>query len=265
VPINRGLGGGERARVAQRVRGLLASDLPDSPHARPLNLGPTRDALSVSGWLQRHGLRVDPGRRAAAAVALIVLVIAVITAWWMLIERPHASPVVASPAAVTTPAGLSVHAASSSTRASPKATVVIDVVGKVRRGGVYELPAGSRVADALKAAGGALPGLDLSALNLARKISDGEQIAVAVTGASAPLTPSGSMPASASGQSSGLVDLNSATVEQLDSLPGVGPVLAQHILDWRAAHGRFDSVDQLQEVSGIGPSKFATLRPLVTV
>jgi len=74
------------------------------------------------------------------------------------------------------------------------------------------------------------------------------------TGSSAGVTGSG-----------GLIDLNTATAEQLDALPGVGPVLAQHILDWRSAHGRFDSADQLREVSGIGPSKFADLRPLVTV
>jgi competence protein ComEA len=143
---------------------------------------------------------------------------------------------------------------------------VVDVVGKVRRPGIWRLPAGSRVADALSAAGGALPGVDLVSLNLARKITDGEQIAVGVAGASAstpvPADPAGTDP---SRPATAPVDLNAATAAQLDTLPGVGPVLAQNILEWRDAHGRFDSVDQLREVSGIGPSKFATLRPLVTV
>ena len=256
--------------MAQRVRGLLETDAPDSPDGGPIDVSAgKRAAFSISGWLDQHGFRLDPGRRGAAAVALIALAVALITAWWMLIERPHASPVLASTAAGRTPATsggrASGHAPTGSAHASPTATVVVDVVGKVRHGGVYALPAGSRVADALTAAGGASPGLDLTALNLARKITDGEQIAVGVSGAPTPAAPRGSMPASAGGGPSGLIDLNSATAEQLDSLPGVGPVLAQHILDWRAAHGRFDSVDQLREVSGIGPSKFATLRPLVTV
>jgi competence protein ComEA len=91
---------------------------------------------------------------------------------------------------------------------------------------------------------------------------DGEQIAVGLAPAQVPGATGSSAGVTGSG---GLIDLNTATAEQLDALPGVGPVLAQHILDWRSAHGRFDSADQLREVSGIGPSKFADLRPLVTV
>ena len=119
----------------------------------------------------------------------------------------------------------------------------------------------------LREAGGPLPGVDLNSLNLARKVADGEQIAVGVPAAAAP----GAMPAGPGGSGvpaatgSGPIDLNTATPEQLDALPGVGPVLAQRIVDWRTAHGRFDSIDQLREVSGIGPSKFDDIRALVTV
>ena len=143
--------------------------------------------------------------------------------------------------------------------------MVVDVVGKVRHPGVYRLRGGARVGDALRAAGGPLPAVDLSSLNRARKLSDGEQIAVGVTGAPAagPSMPAGAAPGSASG--SAPVDLNTASLEQLDGLPGVGPVLAQRIVDWRTAHGQFASVDQLREVSGIGPSKFDDIRGLVTV
>lgn len=251
------------------MRGLLATHHPAEFTAELENTG--RDAIrsgiphSLGTWLERRGVRIDPGRRAAAAVALLVVVVAAITAWWVLFERPRASPIAVSSTPATVGAPSSGTSPVGSRRASPTAVVVVDVVGKVRRTGVYELPAGSRVSDALKAAGGALPGLDLTALNLARKIADGEQIAVGVTTAATPGAAGGSPASGASGSTSGPVDLNSATAEQLDALPGVGPVLSQNILDWRSAHGRFDSVDQLREVSGIGPSKFATLRPLVTV
>jgi competence protein ComEA len=133
--------------------------------------------------------------------------------------------------------------------------VLVDIAGKVRRPGVRKLPAGSRVADAVRAAGGALPGIDTSALNLARVVADGEQILV---GAPAPpMTGTGAGPGAA-------VSLSTATPEQLETLPGVGPVLARHIVDYRTQHGGFTSIDQLNEVTGIGDHRFADLKPLVT-
>jgi competence protein ComEA len=261
--------GRERARVERRVRGLLAGHGPDEFSTELANTAHDANGPgvphSLGSWLERRGVRIDPGRRGAAAIALLVVVVAAITAWWVLVERPRASPITASSTTASASAPSSGSLPAGSARASPTAVVVVDVVGKVHRTGVYELPAGSRVSDALEAAGGALPGLDLTALNLARKVADGEQIAVGVTGAATSGGAVGSLASGASGSASGPVDLNSATAEQLDALPGVGPVLSQNILDWRSAHGRFDSVDQLREVSGIGPSKFATLRPLVTV
>jgi competence protein ComEA len=148
--------------------------------------------------------------------------------------------------------------------------VVVHVVGQVRRPGVRSLPLGSRVADALDAAGGATPKADLSRLNLARVLVDGEQVRVPSPGD--PVDPGGSASAGATGgggaggaASGAKVSLNTADLAALDTLPGVGPVLAQRILDWRVAHGRFTSVDELGEVSGIGEKLLAQLGPLVTL
>ncbi|WP_409186353.1 helix-hairpin-helix domain-containing protein [Amycolatopsis sp. VS8301801F10] len=138
-----------------------------------------------------------------------------------------------------------------------KENLVISVVGHVRSPGLVTVPSGSRVADALRAAGGANPGVDLTTLNLARKLADGEQLAVGVPAAQA--APVGS------GAAASKIDLNSATAEQLDSLPGVGEVTARRITDWRTQHGGFSSVEQLRDVDGIGESKFEKLREQVTV
>jgi competence protein ComEA len=140
-------------------------------------------------------------------------------------------------------------------------SVVVDVGGRVRRPGLVTLPLGSRVADALRAAGGALRQRDLVSLNLAAKVTDGELLLVGVPGAG---TGAGAGGGGSAG-TSGPVNLNTATADELDALPGIGPVLAQHILDFRSAHGGFRSVDQLRDVSGIGDSTFADLAPLVTV
>jgi competence protein ComEA len=128
--------------------------------------------------------------------------------------------------------------------------VVVDVAGKVRRPGVATLPAGSRVVDAIRKAGGARPGVDLTGLNLARVLVDGEQILVGVAPVAGVAASASAQPGAADGGS--LVNLNTATLDQLDGLPGVGPVTAQKILDWRSAHGAFTAIDELLEVDGIG-------------
>ncbi|MCX5212971.1 ComEA family DNA-binding protein [Kitasatospora sp. NBC_00240] len=133
--------------------------------------------------------------------------------------------------------------------------VVVDIAGKVQTPGVRALPGGSRVADALRAAGGALPDTDTSALNLARVLTDGEQILVG-----GPPPPPGAGPTTRSP-----VSLNRATTEQLDALPGVGPTLAQRIVAYREAHGGFRSLDQLRQVSGIGDRTYAELKPLLVL
>ncbi|MEV7019629.1 ComEA family DNA-binding protein [Streptomyces sp. NPDC093991] len=141
--------------------------------------------------------------------------------------------------------------------------IVVDVSGKVRDPGVHRLPAGSRVEDALRAAGGVRPGTRTGGLNRARFLVDGEQVVVggpAPAGAAAPAPPAGTGTAAAP---TAPVSLNTATVDQLDTLPGVGPVLARHIVDYRTRNGGFRSVDELREVNGIGDRRFADLRDLV--
>ena len=145
------------------------------------------------------------------------------------------------------------------------AEIVVDVGGKVRKPGIHRLPAGARVADALRAAGGVRTGTKTDGLNRARFLVDGEQV---IVGASAPAGPGGTAPGGPGAPAAGTapaapVSLNTATADQLDTLPGVGPVLAQHIIDYRTQHGGFRSVDELREVNGIGERRFADLRNLV--
>lgn len=155
--------------------------------------------------------------------------------------------------------------------------IVVDVSGKVRRPGVQRLPAGSRVADALRAAGGVRPGTETGGLNRARFLMDGEQVVVGGPAAAAGAGGAGAGTGAGTGgvggtggaggvggaAATGPIGLNTATPEQLDQLPGVGPVLAQHIIDYRAEHGGFRSVEELREVNGIGDRRFADLQDLV--
>ena len=252
---------------------------------------------------RRPGLLTVPdelrtGRRAissAAVVSLLALVLAVgcvfvLRVLWA--ERSTSVPDVAPgssrsvqvvggaattaavPGGVTTATGRS-GAISGSVPVVPPAgaELVVHVVGQVVRPGLVRLRPGARLADAIAAAGGARPGADVTALNLARLVIDGEQIRVPRPGeAPAPGSGMGGSPGSGGGAGPGSpagsgapVSLNSADVAALDSLPGVGPVLAQRIIDWRTEHGRFTSVDELGEVSGIGDKLLAQLRPKVTL
>ncbi|MEU1450943.1 ComEA family DNA-binding protein [Streptomyces avermitilis] len=156
-------------------------------------------------------------------------------------------------------------AAGTGTAAGAGAVIVVDVSGKVRNPGIQRLPAGSRVADALRAAGGVPPGTNMQGLNRARLLADGEQV---VVGVPAPAPDPGTAATATGGSGAGAtpsapVSLNTATADQLDTLPGVGPVLAQHIIDYRTQHGGFRSVDELREVNGIGDRRFADLQNLV--
>ena len=145
---------------------------------------------------------------------------------------------------------------------SASTELVVQVVGAVRRPGLYRLPAGSRVADAVRRAGGASRRADTELINLAAPLADGIQVIVPRKGSGGTAgAPSGT--AEASGQPAGPVHLNSATLEDLEALPGVGPVTAQKILDYRQEHGPFGSVDELDAVPGIGPAHMAQLRDLV--
>lgn len=180
--------------------------------------------------------RVDPARQGVLALVLVAVVAAVVAGFLLLRGRPSEQPV--APPPIT-----------SGTTSGPE--LVVDVAGQVRHPGLVRLPAGARVDDALRAAGGVLPGTSTGTLNLAAKVQDGEQVLVGAS-AGSPAAPA-------------LLDLNTATAQDFDALPGIGPVLADRIVSWRTEHGRFGSVDQLREVSGIGESKYQSLKAKVRV
>jgi competence protein ComEA len=146
-----------------------------------------------------------------------------------------------------------------------RSILVVHVVGEVERPGLYRLRDGARIADAVRRAGGARHGADLAALNLAAPLVDGVQVLVPSRATTEP----GAPPSSGAGAAGGVagapaVSLSSASVEELDELPGVGPITAQKIVDYRAEHGPFASVDDLDAVPGIGPTRIEQLRDLVT-
>ncbi|WP_309136808.1 ComEA family DNA-binding protein [Streptomyces sp. CG 926] len=221
-------------------------------------------------WLQDR-CAVRPRAVAAVGVVLLAAVGFAGQQYWSARPRAVTVPAVvapgALPAAATAPAAAPVPGAAVGA-GGVAARIVVDVSGKVRDPGVRRLPAGSRVEDALAAAGGVRPGTDTTGLNRARVLVDGEQV---VVGAPAQPPPAGAAggsipgPGSGSGVGSGPgpLSLGTATVAQLDGLPGVGPVLAQHIVDFRTARGGFRSVEELRQVDGIGERRFADLRSLV--
>jgi competence protein ComEA len=161
----------------------------------------------------------------------------------------------ASPAADPAPV-VSVSAGGPVATGDASGPVVVHVVGAVRHPGVYRLPSGSRTRDAVRRAGGALRRADLAGVNLATRLADGEQVRVPLRAEGMPIA---GRPASA-GAPPEIVHLNSASAEQLDALDGIGPALAQRIVDYRDAHGGFASIDQLDEISGIGPVRLESLR-----
>lgn len=248
---------------------LQAPSIPDAGPPRPLGAAARWWGRAVERWSPAglRGARADPGRRGAAVLVLVALAAALVAAALAWHGRPRPEPV--PPPAVVTTAGPAVSAVPS----GPAATLVVAVTGQVRRPGVVTVPSGARVIDAVKAAGGPLPGADLAMLNLARKVSDGELVVVGLPAGDPaapgnPAAPEGPAAPGGAGTAGGAgtpIDLNAATLADLDTLPGVGPVLAQRILDWRTEHGPFSTVDQLGDVPGIGESRLAQLRELVRV
>ncbi|WP_446210979.1 helix-hairpin-helix domain-containing protein [Micromonospora sp. IBSANI012] len=230
----------------------------EADHGMPL---PAEDALTVAPPSRLPGPGAfDPGRRGVRALAAGAALVVLGAGFWAWRSRPQAEPVrpaasVAAPEVSTAPEAT----------VTPPGELVVAVAGKVRRPGLVRVPAGARVADAVQAAGGALPGVDVALLNPARKVADGELILV---GVAAPSGQPGAAAPPAAGDPAvpgGLVNLNTATLAQLDGLPGVGPVLAQRILTHRDQHGGFRSVGDLRQVEGIGDARYEQLKDLVTV
>ncbi|MFV2102652.1 helix-hairpin-helix domain-containing protein [Micromonospora sp. LOL_024] len=208
----------------------------------------------------------DPGRRGVRALAAVAVLVVLGAGIWTWRSRPQVEPVVAVTSAAVTPEPTGLVGDPSAVPAEPPTgELVVAVAGKVRRPGLVRLPSGSRVADAVDAAGGALPGVDVTMLNPARKVNDGELILVGVP---APPPPAGAPPVAAPGSDPGpgaRVNLNTATSAQLETLPGIGPVLAQRIVGYRDQHGGFRTVGDLRQVSGIGDARYEQLKDLVTV
>lgn len=241
------------------------SDEPPSDDAasQPAALTGTTTAEPAELNLTRSHLAVGV---IVAAVALAATVVVL----WSAQPREQAVPLAAQAAATVSPAPTAAAAPTlppvagpGSTAAGPdqRVEVVVHVAGKVRRPGVIRLPAGSRVIDAVEAAGGARPSANLSTVNLARELQDGEQVRIGLPPAAD--TEAGALAGDLG--SSAPIDLNAAGADALESLPGVGPVLAARIVAYREQTGGFESVDQLIEVPGIGPAVLSGLDGLVRV
>ncbi len=236
------------------------------------------DGSAGSGWLAK--VRADPARAGAVALAVIAALAVLVTVFTLVRGQP--APISSAKLPPVQMASSATRPPAASPSAKPDSPVVVSVVGLVHTPGLVTLAPGARIADALKSAGGTVDGADTIGLNMARPVNDGEQILVGMAPRAGQPTALGSSVSSGSatsrtsaspGQTPGstatkpaeLVDLNAATVQELDALPGVGPVTAAAIVKWRETHGKFDSVDQLAEVDGIGPARLDKLRALVHV
>lgn len=223
-----------------------------------------RPGLLPATFLERAGVdRAALGPGPVAVVAVLAALGLAVACWWLLRTQPEPVRLEATAAGgLVTPvvSGAAGHDHAEG-EAEGDAEVVVDVAGRVRRPGIVVLAPGARVVDALEKAGGVRRGVDLTGLNLARVLVDGEQVLVGVpaaTGAAPHAAPGGA-------GAGGLLDLNTATSEQLQELPGVGPVTAESILAFRTDHGPFTSVEELLDVSGIGEATLAEIAPHVTV
>jgi competence protein ComEA len=227
----------------------------------------------TAGWVA--AIRADPGRAGVIGLAVVGVIAVLVTVFALMRDKP---PPVAS--AKLPPVEMVSSASPTPGPPSADGPVIVSVVGLVHKPGLVTLASGARIADALTAAGGALDGADLIGLNMARRVTDGEQIIVGIGAAPGQPAAMGSSVSSSTASTAptdapsnaendqaatALVDLNTATLEELDALPGVGPVTAAAILAWRDANGRFTSVDQLGDVDGIGPARLEKLRDRVRV
>ena len=265
-------GAGARAAAEARLEAVAGRWLPAA--VSPDAVADPAPAVRLRGWtgsalrglsvltavaVAIGGYAAWQGRPRAVAVAPVTVATgAPITG-----SSPAAAPAIDAPA-IDSPAidSSAIAPPDPAAGTAPAAEVVVHVAGLVERPGLVRLPAGARVADAIAEAGGVTQRRAADSVNLARVLTDGEQVVVSLAPATAAAAPAGA-PAAASPAAP--LDLNTATPEALDGLPGVGPVIAARIVAWRTTHGRFRSVEELAEVSGIGESILAQVRPLVRV
>lgn len=229
-------------------------------------------ASAKSGEGQMGRVRWRVSRRVALLAAGLALLLVTGSVFVMKLRAPARAQPISPPAAIAPVASVtpSAQAAGASGVPNAAAVVIVHVVGEVNSPGIVELASGSRVKEAVAAAGGATSNADLAMVNLARVVVDGEQIQIPAPGEQvaqpgAAAGSAGSSPAGGGAQSGPAVSLNKADASQLDTLPGIGPVLAQRIVQWRTEHGRFSDISELTEVPGIGQALFARLQGLVTL
>jgi competence protein ComEA len=274
--LHRRLGGDDEADHAADEAG--DDDAGDDPRALLPRWLPDSVGGGGRGWLA--SVRADPGRAGAIALAVVAALAVLVTVFTLI--RADPAPIVSAKLPPVEMVSSASPRPSGSAAPPPDQPVVVSVVGLVTTPGLVTLAPDARVADAVSAAGGVLGGADTVGLNMARHVADGEQVVVGMApvpgapaalgssvtsaGAAAPAPngPRTSSPAAGTPPDQP-IDLNSATVEQLDTLPGIGPVTAAAIVAWRDANGSFASVDQLGDVDGIGPARLEKLRDLVRV
>jgi competence protein ComEA len=216
-------------------------------------------AGSAASWRRRLASFVEfrPREAMALGVACLALVAGAAFAYARSLPSGGAKPL-ATPVAEPSP-----------TSSPTSAGIVVNVAGAVVSPGVYTLPAGARVIDGIRAAGGAAPGADVASINLARPLTDGERVYIPRKGETPPPEAAtggaGGTGGGSSGSSNGKVNINTASESELEALPGIGQVLAQRIVDYRTQHGPFHDVKDLLKVEGIGEKKFDSLKDYVTV
>ncbi|WP_309107094.1 ComEA family DNA-binding protein [Arthrobacter sp.] len=237
-----------------------------------------QDFANGAGSQYPRRTRWRTGRRAGLLIAFTAVILSGWFWWSAAANSPQVVPLSAvssaagedeSPPAVSNSGTLAADSGADAANEDDGGKIVVHVAGAVQTPGVVELPAGSRIHEAVGAAGGSTPGADLNRLNLAAVLTDGQKVHVPLVGeqlSADPGTGGDADPAAGSGAAStDKIDLNTASVDELGTLPRVGPVLAQRIVDWRKEHGNFKTVDELDAVDGVGPKMLEALLPLVTV
>ncbi|WP_309075539.1 helix-hairpin-helix domain-containing protein [Paenarthrobacter sp.] len=249
----------------QRFASRLRTDAQPIPLLQlPIEPGPTPDDSELESGTHYARTRWRIPWRVAALLAVVGVGIIAWHLWQSAVGQPTTEPLASSSSA-----GPGLPAASESPQSEAAGSVLVHVAGAVQKPGVVSLPVGSRVFQAIEAAGGVVSTAELNSLNLAEVVSDGAKIQVPMVGELPQPTPlagsSGSAGGTGGDAAGAKVNINTASLEELGTLPRIGPVTAQGIIDWRKEHGPFASVDELDAVDGIGPKLMESLKDLVTV